>query len=204
MNHLIKKVLQPLIKKIRGGGLPIEKLIERGLVLGKNVKITGDEVIIDNAHCWLIEICDDVVIAPRVIILAHDASSVHNEATKIGRVKIGKKTFIGAGSIILPNVTIGENVVIGAGSVVTRSVPDNSIVAGNPAKIVGDRRESEQRHKMKLLNHPSYKWPEWAIEGGITNEQKEKMKSDLVNSSGYLVNSTAKEYDNAQSNQNAR
>lgn len=43
---------------------------------------------------------------------------------------------IGSGATILPNVTIGENSIVGAGSVVTRSVPDNVIVAGNPARFL--------------------------------------------------------------------
>ena len=50
-------------------------------------------------------------------------------------VKIGKFTWIGGGSIILPGVTIGDNVVIGAGSVVTESIPDNAIACGNPCQI---------------------------------------------------------------------
>nr|WP_272909423.1 hypothetical protein [Achromobacter pulmonis] len=44
---------------------------------------------------------------------------------------------MGAGSIILPNVTVGRFALVGAGSVVTRDVPDYALVAGNPAKIIG-------------------------------------------------------------------
>ena len=54
----------------------------------------------------------------------------------IGRVILKKKVYIGAGAIILKNVTIGENSIVGAGSVVTEDVPPNVIVAGNPAKII--------------------------------------------------------------------
>lgn len=52
-------------------------------------------------------------------------------------VAIGDNVFIGAGAIILKGVRIGENSIIGAGSVVTRSIPDNTIAAGNPAVVVG-------------------------------------------------------------------
>lgn len=52
-----------------------------------------------------------------------------------GRVKVGNNSFIGSGSVILPNVEIGNNVLIGAGSVVTKSISDNQVVFGNPAKI---------------------------------------------------------------------
>jgi len=52
-----------------------------------------------------------------------------------GGVKIGIKTWIGAGSSIKQNLTIGQNVMVGMGSVVIRSVPENSIIFGTPAKI---------------------------------------------------------------------
>ena len=49
---------------------------------------------------------------------------------------IGDNVFIGAGSIIVKPITIGSNVIIAAGSVVTKDIPDNSMVAGVPAKII--------------------------------------------------------------------
>lgn len=51
-------------------------------------------------------------------------------------VLLKKNSWIGAGAIILPGVTVGENSIVGAGSVVTKDVPDNTIVVGNPAKVV--------------------------------------------------------------------
>lgn len=49
---------------------------------------------------------------------------------------IGNNAWIGGSSVILPGVTIGNNVVVAAGSVVVKDVPDNVVVAGNPAKII--------------------------------------------------------------------
>lgn len=49
---------------------------------------------------------------------------------------IGNNVYIGAGAIIMNPITIGNNVIIGAGSVVTKDIPDNAVVAGNPAKII--------------------------------------------------------------------
>ena len=53
-----------------------------------------------------------------------------------GSVKIEKNVWIGEGVAILPNVTIGENSIIGANSVVTKNIPKNSVVGGNPARII--------------------------------------------------------------------
>ena len=52
------------------------------------------------------------------------------------KIVIKDYAWIGSKSVILPGVTIGENAVVGAGSIVTKDVPDNAIVAGNPAKII--------------------------------------------------------------------
>ena len=51
-------------------------------------------------------------------------------------MNISDNVFIGNGAIVLPGVTIGKNVVVGAGSAISRSIPDNSIVVGNPAKVM--------------------------------------------------------------------
>lgn len=128
-------ILTNLICRFRGE-VSTYTLIKRGMNVGKNFhRMNG--VWIDPGHAWLISIGDDVTIAPRVTILAHDASpQAFRQITKIGRVNIGDSVFIGAGSIILPGVTIGNNVVIGAGSVVTKDIHDNCVAAGNPAKNI--------------------------------------------------------------------
>lgn len=91
------------------------------------------------SHCWLIEIGDHVTLAPGVHVLAHDASMKKAIGyTKIGRVIIGNNVFVGARSVILPNVKFGDNVVIGAGSIVTKDLPANGIYAGNPCRKIMD------------------------------------------------------------------
>ena len=56
-------------------------------------------------------------------------------------ISVGDDVFVGYGTIIMPGTTIGSRVVVGAGSVVTRSIPDGSVVAGNPAKVIADYDE---------------------------------------------------------------
>jgi len=75
---------------------------------------------------------------------AHVHSTLRDGYTR-GAVSIGKYTFIGAGSVILPGVTIGKGCLVGAGALVTRSVPDYSIVMGYPAKVVGTTLETDAR-----------------------------------------------------------
>ena len=76
-------------------------------------------------------------IAPNVGIIAinHDPANPANHLPPED-VHIGDDCWIGMNSVILPGVHLGNNVTVGAGSVVTKSFPDNSIVAGNPAKLI--------------------------------------------------------------------
>lgn len=73
---------------------------------------------------------DNCTILPMVLI------GKKSPDADISKAKIGKNVYIGAGTIIMNPVIIGDNVTIGAGSVVTKDIPDNCIVAGNPAKII--------------------------------------------------------------------
>lgn len=133
---MLKKLCERLVYALkREQYLP--KFIKRGLKVGKNFKAMGG-VIIDPTHCYHIQIGDNVTLAPRVHILAHDASTWNYLGkTCVANVKIGNNVFIGASSIILPGVTIGDDVVIGAGSIVTKSIPNNVVVVGNPARVIG-------------------------------------------------------------------
>ncbi|MDG4658483.1 DapH/DapD/GlmU-related protein [Ectobacillus antri] len=93
--------------------LKLWRLKRRGLKVGKNFKFYNTRI--DYSHCFLIEIGDDVIISNSTI-LAHDATTkIALGKTKIGRVSIGDRVFVGYGSIILPNVSIGSDVIIAAG-----------------------------------------------------------------------------------------
>lgn len=65
---------------------------------------------------------------------------------------ICNNVFIGEGAIVLRNVTIGNNVIVGAGSVVSKDVPENSVVAGIPAKRIMSLDEFYDKRKIDLLN----------------------------------------------------
>lgn len=165
----------------------LEIAISNGLKIGKECNIQF-ESIIDWSHCWLIEIGDRVTFAPRVHILAHDASTKRPLGyTALGRVKIGNDVFIGAGTIVLPNVEIGDNVVIGAGSVVSRSIPTNSVAVGCPARVICTYDEYVSKRKRQMMECPCYDWS-FTLDGGITQEKKDEMKASLEKSSwGFVV-----------------
>ena len=129
IGKVIRKLRNKLIKE-----QDLTDLIKKGLVGGKNFSMQKG-CIIDSSHCWLIEIGDNVALAPRVHILAHDASTKFALGyAKIGRVEIGNNVFIGANTTILPNIKIGNDVIIGANSLVSKNVLDNSVIARKSSK----------------------------------------------------------------------
>lgn len=155
-----------------------EELVLRGLKVGKNFK-RQEKTIIDQWHCWLIEIGDYVTLAPRCHILAHDASTADTLGfTRIGTVKIGNNVFVGAGTIILPGVCIGNNVVIGAGSVVSKDIPDNSLAVGTPAKVVCDLDSYLHKKSEELLHSPVF-GTAYTLKYGINSQQKQTMQNAL-------------------------
>ena len=181
---MIKGMLRKLIFKIKREQ-DIEELVKMGLRIGKNFNKQG-HVIIDPEHCWLISIGDDVMLAARVYILAHDASTKrYLDHTKIGIVNIGNTVFVGADSIILPGVNIGDNVIIAAGSVVSKNVPANCVVGGNPARIICTTDDYIQKHKENMKHRPVYD-VNWTTGKKITNEMKSKMIEQLKDGIGYI------------------
>ena len=115
-----------------------------GYSIGENT-IIGQEVLIWAWHHLdtnNVIIDSDVSIGPRVMIIVrtHSTSQIvtFGKVTSSipGKIIIKKGAWIGAGSIILPNITIGERAVVGAGAVVTKNVPPFTVVAGVPAKVI--------------------------------------------------------------------
>ena len=181
---MIKKLIKEFIYRIRGE-YTVDKLIKMGLTVGKNFNPQlGFEL--DPSHCHLIEIGDNVTFGPHVQILAHDASMyAYLGYTKIGRVRIGDNVFIGAGSIVMPNVTIGKNSVIGAGSIVTKSVPEGCVYAGNPAKIICKTSDFIMRNKKNMETCKIYD-ESYTLRGNVSDEKKKEQKDDLINGIGYV------------------
>lgn len=165
-------IIKEILYRIRGE-YTTEKLISMGMKVGKNFgRLHG--VILDPSHCWMIEIGDDVTMAPRVHVLCHDASTkVHLGYTKIGKVKIGN------------NVTLGNNVIVGANSTVTKSFPDNVVIAGSPAKIITKTDEYLKKQKEQMETAPCY-GEDYTLRGNLTEEKKQQMQQELEDKIGYV------------------
>ena len=108
---------------------------------GKFISI-GKNVFINHACSCLdmggITIEDDVLIGPKVNLITenHPIDPTKRKSLICNPILIKRNAWIGAASTILPGVTIGENAIVAAGSVVRKDVPDNTIVAGVPAKHI--------------------------------------------------------------------
>lgn len=110
---------------------------EKGITIGNNVSVGIGSYINGN-----VEIADQVRIADYVRVYSWNHKfldpkiPVAIQGYKEGEVKIGYNCWIGSGAIILSGVTIEKGSVVAAGAVVTKSVPENCVVAGVPAKVI--------------------------------------------------------------------
>lgn len=116
----------------------------KGIELENGVSV-GPKVLLDGRKG--ISIGKNATIAYEAIIwsLNHDYNDIHFCA-KGAPVTIGEYAWICSRSIILPGITVGKYAVVASGAVVTKDVPDYAVVAGVPAKIVGQRKEKEYQY----------------------------------------------------------
>ena len=110
--------------------------IEEGVSIGNNCKVKPHTFIPSG-----VEIEDDVFIGPNTTF-TNDKYPRASGEWKLMRTIVKRGSSIGAGSVILPGITIGKGALVGAGSIVSKDVPDDSVVIGNPARVLERHRKS--------------------------------------------------------------
>jgi maltose O-acetyltransferase len=158
IKSVIKDFLNKAAIKIK---TPKKYIREKGGKVGNGVFI-GDEVIIDYDYSFLLEIGDGAVISSRCIIELHDScipNAKGNGKTKIGKVIISDRVYIGVNSVLLPGIEIGPSAIIGACSLVNRNIPGGQVWAGVPAKFICTVDELDRKRKnLKNFNIAYFDW----------------------------------------------
>lgn len=100
----------------------------------------GDRVFINSGSTVFsvkeVTIGNDVALSSEVYITDTNSHGVEGRETVVAPVRIGAGTWVGTRAVILPGVTIGRRVLVAAGAVVSKDAPDDSLVAGNPARVI--------------------------------------------------------------------
>ncbi len=143
----------------------IKYLRKQGVKIGKRCLV---DTLDFSTEPYLVELGDYVRVARGTFFLTHDAGvrcflEEFPEDDIFGQIKIGNNVFIGGNSTILPNTVIGDNSIVGAGSVVRGEFPENSVIVGNPAKVI---------MPMKILKSLYKQNPGRMSTSKMTNEEK--------------------------------
>jgi acetyltransferase-like isoleucine patch superfamily enzyme len=145
MRRLLKRLFysasEPPLKEasVNANAALIARLRARGVRIGEGCVIHTESF---STEPYLVTLGDRVAVSSGTTFITHDGSiwlmrRERPEVQTFGTITVGSDTFIGENCIILSNSFIGSGCIIGAGTVVRGQIPDNSLVVGNPATVVG-------------------------------------------------------------------
>lgn len=154
------------------GRVNVHRLVAQGLQLGEGAFVSRESHL-DPEWPWLITIEDEAVVSPHVVVIAHDASLMrHTGVCRISPVVIGRGAVVGAAAVILPGTRIGAGSVVGAGAVVRGDIPPDSLVVGNPAKVVSDVEKLVAWQRAELARAVTWPFEGWSRGSGIDEQRK--------------------------------
>jgi len=130
--------IQRAIAQHSGSDSKISYLRKQGIIIGKGCHL---ETMSFSTEPYLVELGDHVAVANGTVFITHDGgiSCFRDEFPDddvFGKIVIGNNVHIGINCTILPNTFIGDNCIIGAGSVLRGRFPGDSVIVGNPAKVI--------------------------------------------------------------------
>lgn len=123
---------------------PVSYWRKKGVKIGEQCEIYATTSF--GSEPYLIRIGSHVRINSGVVFVTHDGGvwtvrdlyPEYSDIDLFGRITVGDNVHIGTNAIIMPGVTIGNNCIIGCGAIVTKDIPDNSVAAGIPARVIED------------------------------------------------------------------
>lgn len=157
MNKIFKIIKFPF-NYIFARLFPVKYAESLGVRMNGNVTIYGTSYFMFSAEPYLVTLGDNVFISVDASFVCHDGSTLPfrrdiPDLELAGEIVVGDNVFIGTRALILPGVSIGSNCIIGANSVITKDVPDNTVVAGNPGRVIksiDDFLEKAQKRSLKI------------------------------------------------------
>lgn len=162
-----------------------DRLRRLGMRIGEDVYLPASTWI-DTSHCYLISIGDHCGFGDGCLLLAHDAQmDEFLDAARIGRIVIHPSCHIGARTIILPGVEIGPRTIVGAGSVVTRSLPPDTVCAGNPARVLCSLEEYLAKHRRRAASQPAFDYMNDVR--FLTPDRRAGLVAALADGDGYVT-----------------
>ena len=164
----IEKIVKELLGKSEGAFINPPFYCDYGfnIEVGKNFYANYNCTILDVGK---VTIGDNCMFAPNVAIYTA-GHPIHpdsrNSMYEYGiQVSIGDNCWLGGNTIVCPGVKIGNNVVIGAGSVVTKDIPDWSIAAGNPCRVIRTIKEEDRKYYYKKNEFDEDAWKDLTARG---------------------------------------
>lgn len=156
------------------------------MVIGKGCHIAPDAEI-ELPWATHLKLGSEVTVARGVRFISHDACMWRSMgASRVGVIEVGDRAFIGAFTIVMPNVRIGAETIIAAGSVVTKDIPAGVVAAGNPARVIKTISELHEKTKTKLARTPCF-GEEYRMKCGGTVAMRNSMLKDSPNGECFIV-----------------